>query len=157
MNKPFILLALCTALIGCGGGGGPGGAGQSAPAPSGDSNDAAAEAPQPTAVTQMNDLAVDQRFVFSSSFPVGVSIDVSTSNPDADYVTVCLPSASEPTEPDFGNCLVRSELDDGRLSGEFQITGNTTRVFTVLWDFANPSAPVTRSFEVAPGGEPIVL
>lgn len=184
MNKHLALLALCAALAGCGGGGGgpviddeaeaegTGAAEETsgADASSGDAGsdeatggdaggeDAAATEPQdPAAVSQTADLVVPEDFLFSSAFPMTIEIDVSASNPDADYVTVCLPSAENAAEPDLGNCVIRSELDGGQLSSEIQATGDTTRLFTVLWDFAAPDAPVIQSFDVGPNANAIEL
>ena len=158
MNRFIAVLACTLVLVGCGGGGssssepaapppattGSGGGTSSGSTGTGDSSDT------PAPVSQTSDLVAAPSFLFRSSFAVEISVNVAANHPDADYITVCLPSASDPGEPDLGNCLIRSELDAGQFASTAQVTGDTSRLFTVLWDFAQPNAPSVSSFEISP-------
>lgn len=160
---PSILsLTLCSLLAACGGGGGnaPEADSLTSDAPSsaeGSKNAATAtsassetSAQAPAAVTQMSDLVVDEGFPFTPSFPINISVNVADSQPQVDQVTMRLPSATASEQPDMNNCIVRSTLEQGRLVRDAQIRGDITRLYAVLWDFAAPNAPITRSFTASP-------
>ena len=170
MNRFIAVLACTLVLVGCGGGGssssepaappsattGSGGGTSSGSTGSG-STGTGDSGDTPAPVSQTSDLVAAQSFLFRSSFAVEISVNVAANHPDADYITVCLPSASDPGEPDLGNCLIRSELDAGQFASTAQVTGDTSRLFTVLWDFAQPNAPSVSSFEISPEANSIDL
>lgn len=104
---------------------------------------------QPEAVNSTEDLVVNETFLFSSNFLVNVDVDLPA---NYEHLTVCYTKGLS-EEPDYGNCLLRAELEGGMFSGELLLTNDTHQLVASAWDYSNAGNPTLHYWDRARDGE----
>ena len=98
-------------------------------------------------------IVVPPQFDFASDRDVTLSIDIPEARATTSYLSLCLEWEDVGTaapEVDYGSCVLRTTLDDGRLDTVLPLANHHDALLAVVW-FADPGIePVYR--EVRPDG-----
>lgn len=156
MNKYKLtaLITACFAIAACGGGGGGGSTEQPA------SQTSPPTSTQPP-VTQpvpksTKDLVASANFDMQSTWAMTVTIELAT---QADgFLSLCTDYAPDGDAFDinFGSCILRTNLKDGRFSGKVTLSSAVERLIAVLYYFDENSTPQYQEFAIEPRQSAIV-
>lgn len=158
------LLALALALGACSGEGGGGtahelaaaapGTGVGDPAAALPANPYVADLAEPAPpVTTSSGLVVSPEFDFRARREVPLVIDVPEARGRTAHLSLCLewePGATAGAAPevDYGSCVLRTTIEDGRLEADLAVASRREAVLAVLW-FADPGlAPAYREIRL---------
>lgn len=147
------LMLLMATLVACGGGGGSDGTSSSNVTSTPVVTEAETEQPvieteEPAVITSTEELVVADTFLFQSNYKLDVLVDIS---PEYDYLTICY--ADNNNQPDYGDCLLRTDLNEGEISRELLLTNDTDKLLVIAWDYADVDNPVISSWDRALDGD----
>ena len=142
-------IVLMTTLVACGGGG----SGEGSSSSSNNSSQAPVvttpDTPviddpgtqEPTVIDSTDDLVVADPFLFQSNYKLDVQVNVDS---DYDYLTICY--ANESGEPNYADCLLRTDLDEGAVTSELLLTNDTYELVVIAWDYADVNNPAVSTW-----------
>lgn len=96
---------------------------------------------EPIVITSTEDLVVADTFLFQSNYKLDVQVDLSS---QYDYLTICY--ADDEGQPNYGDCLLRTGLDEGEVSSELLLTNDTRELLIVAWDYADVNNPAVSTW-----------
>jgi len=140
------VIALLNTLVACGGGSDEGAIGSVA---SSVNNLVISQPPlEPVVIRSTEDLVVTDSFLFKSHFDIELNVNVSA---DYDYLIVCYPTEND--QPNYEDCLIRRELENGVATEELLLTNDTDQLLVVIWDYDDINTPLSRFWDRSLDGD----